>query len=202
MSAQSPQKEMATLGPFYVTEHKAGSYILLKRNPNYWKKDAAGKQLPYLDSVRLDIEQNPEIEALRYRRGEIHLISVVSPAFFEKTFCGKNPNVGPGRRPVHDNRTTMVQPGAGFSYPSLQTGVVYFHKFPAGPSRKRLTGQTWRGLFFHGRAQPAIGIVSPSNKFWFNTSLKPHPYDTADALRKLRQDGFRLDVRDAQGQEW
>src|SRR5689334_16719280 len=84
MSATSPQKEMATLGSFYVAEHKSGAYILLKRNPNYWKKDAAGKQLPYLDSVRLDIEQNPEIEALRYRRGEIHLINTVSPAIFEK----------------------------------------------------------------------------------------------------------------------
>src|SRR5580765_166542 len=84
LSAKSPQKEMAALGPFYVADRKAGSYLLLKRNPNYWKKDAAGKQLPYLDSVRLDIEQNPEIEALRFKRGEVHLINTVSPAIFEK----------------------------------------------------------------------------------------------------------------------
>ncbi len=42
---------------------KPARTLLLKRNPYYWKKDAAGKQLPYLDAVRLDIEQNPEIEA-------------------------------------------------------------------------------------------------------------------------------------------
>ncbi|MCU1219058.1 MAG: hypothetical protein JWN42_255, partial [Candidatus Angelobacter sp.] len=84
LSAKSPQKEMAALGPFYVVERKAGSYIQLKRNPYYWKKDAAGKQLPYLDSIRLDIEQNPEIEAMRYKRGEVHLINTVSPAIFEK----------------------------------------------------------------------------------------------------------------------
>jgi len=84
LSAKSPQKEMAALGPFYVAERKAGSYLLLKRNPYYWKKDAAGKQLPYLDSIRLDIEQNPEIEALRFKRGEVHLINTVSPAIFEK----------------------------------------------------------------------------------------------------------------------
>src|SRR5258708_33237566 len=84
VSAQSPQKEMAVLGPFYVAEHKAGSYIVLKRNPNYWKKDASGRQLPYLDSVRLDIQQNDEIQALRYSRGEIHLINKLPPGIFEK----------------------------------------------------------------------------------------------------------------------
>src|SRR5215467_15159568 len=64
LSSVSPQKEMAALGPFYIAEHKPGSYILLKRNPYYWKKDSSGRQLPYLDSVRLEIEQNREIEAL------------------------------------------------------------------------------------------------------------------------------------------
>src|SRR5262249_11922314 len=84
VSSKSPLKEMAALGPFYVAEHKPGSYILFKRNPNYWKKDSSGRQLPYVDAVRLDIEQNPESEALRYRRGEIHRINTVSPAVFEK----------------------------------------------------------------------------------------------------------------------
>src|SRR5437588_2133215 len=84
ISATSPQKEMATLGAFYIAEHKAGSYILLKRNPYYWKKAPDGKPLPYLDAVRLDIEQNREIEALRFRRGELHLINTVTPAIFEK----------------------------------------------------------------------------------------------------------------------
>src|SRR5262249_53315127 len=51
VSSRSPQKEMAVLGPFYVAEHKPGSYLLLKRNPYYWKKDASGHQLPYLDAV-------------------------------------------------------------------------------------------------------------------------------------------------------
>src|SRR5580692_10676513 len=37
MSAKSPQKEMAVLGPYYVGENKAGSYLILKRNPNYWE---------------------------------------------------------------------------------------------------------------------------------------------------------------------
>ena len=59
---------MAVLGPYYVAENKAGAYLLLKRNPNYWKHDQAGQQLPYIDSVKLDIQQNRDIEALRLKK--------------------------------------------------------------------------------------------------------------------------------------
>src|SRR5215472_13931191 len=114
LSSVSPQKEMAALGPFYIAEHKPGSYILLKRNPYYWKKDSSGHQLPYLDSVRLEIEQNREIEALRFRRGEIHLINTVSPAIYEK-FSTQD------RSLVHD---------VG---PSADTEQLWFNQVPGAP---------------------------------------------------------------------
>ena len=46
MSAHSPKKEMAVLGPFMVAEYKPGSSVLLRRNPNYWKTDAQGRSCP------------------------------------------------------------------------------------------------------------------------------------------------------------
>src|ERR1700736_2644859 len=51
LSAHSPKKEGAVLGPFQVSEYKAGNYVLLKSNPNYWKKDDRGNRLPYLTSI-------------------------------------------------------------------------------------------------------------------------------------------------------
>src|ERR1700682_982498 len=35
MSARSPKKEAAVLGPFTVGEYRPGSYVLLRRNPHY-----------------------------------------------------------------------------------------------------------------------------------------------------------------------
>jgi peptide/nickel transport system substrate-binding protein len=189
LSAKSPQKEMAALGPFYVADRKAGSYLLLKRNPNYWKKDAAGKQLPYLDSVRLDIEQNPEVEALRYKRGEVHLINTVSPAIFER---------------LSADNASVRDAGA-----STDTEQLWFNQVSASPLpgyKKAWFGSTnfrraiseainrsdLARIVYRGHAVPAIGIISPSNKSWFNSSLKPHPYDTASALHRLQQDGFQL----------
>jgi peptide/nickel transport system substrate-binding protein len=42
LSRTSPLKERAVLGPFRVAEHKAGSSILLARNPEYWKTERGG----------------------------------------------------------------------------------------------------------------------------------------------------------------
>ena len=201
LSATSPQKEMAVLGPFYVTEHKAGSYILLKRNPNYWKKDASGRQLPYLDSIRLDIQQNDEIQALRYSRGEIHLINKLAPGIFEKL----------------SQQSVSVQ-DAGIS---TDTEQLWFNQVPTAPIpdykrvwfastnfRRAISEAINRAdlarIVFHEHASPAVGVVSPANKFWFNSKLKVHPFDPASALRRLQQDGFHMDnamLRDKAGHE-
>jgi peptide/nickel transport system substrate-binding protein len=73
LSARSPQKERAVLGPFRLEEHKPGSHLLLVRNPHYWKRDASGRPLPYLDSIRLEIQQNRELEIVRFRRGQLEV---------------------------------------------------------------------------------------------------------------------------------
>src|SRR6266481_2676350 len=84
MSAKSPKKEMAVLGSYYVAENKAGAYLILKRNPNYWKHDPTGVQLPYIDSVRLDIQQNRDMEMLRLVRGEIDFVNSVDAEYYDK----------------------------------------------------------------------------------------------------------------------
>src|SRR6266481_3963209 len=84
LSAHSPKKEMAVLGPFYVADYSPGSYVLLRRNSNYWKKDKEGKPVPYLDSIRLDIQRNHDIEILRFRRGEIHIINALDADLFDR----------------------------------------------------------------------------------------------------------------------
>ncbi len=191
LSAHSPQKEMAVLGPFYVADYSPGSYVLLRRNPNYWKKDQQGNPLPYLDSVRLDIQRNRDIELLRFRRGEIHLINALDAENFDH-LQKETPAV------VHD---------AG---PGLDSEQMWFNQVPAAPLpehkknwfrvtefRKAISMAIDRAdlcrIVFGGHAQPAFGPVSPANQFWFNSSLPVPKYDSAGALRLLAQAGFRLE---------
>lgn len=200
MSASSPLKEKAVLGPYYVAENKAGSYILLQRNPNYWKHDSAGRQLPYIDSVRLDIQQNRDIEMLRLTRGEIDFVNSIDSEYFDK-LSQQNPGM------AHD---------AGVS---LDSEFLWFNQVPSSPlaayKKAWFTSTNFRRaisesinradlvrIAFRGHAQPAVGPVSPANKFWFNTNLHPHPFDQASALRRLADDGFHMQdgtLRDRSG---
>jgi len=40
-----------TMGPWVAVEYKTDEFMVLRRNPYYWKVDENGKQLPYLDEV-------------------------------------------------------------------------------------------------------------------------------------------------------
>jgi peptide/nickel transport system substrate-binding protein len=185
-SRTSPLRERAVMGPFRIAEHKPGTYILLERNPNYWKTDGA-KRLPYLDAVRLDILQNREMEALRFRQGQIHAITGVDPELFEQ------------------------MPGARDVGPSLEGEQMWFNQAPraAIPDYRRawFASRNFRNavslaihredlcrVVYHGHASPGIGIFSAANLFWLARGLKPHPFDPAAARRLLAEDGFRADA--------
>ena len=42
---------MIGTGPFKLVSWKIGDEMKLEPNPNYWRKDADGVQLPYLDKL-------------------------------------------------------------------------------------------------------------------------------------------------------
>ncbi len=112
MSAHSPKKEAAVLGPFLVAEYKAGSSVLLRRNPNYWKRDSQGRRLPYLDSIRLDIQSNRDVEMLRFKRGELDLINVLDSDYFDRLAASV---VQPGRERSHSRVQARLVPLRQFS---------------------------------------------------------------------------------------
>jgi peptide/nickel transport system substrate-binding protein len=191
LSVHSPKKEMAVLGPFYVADYNPGSHVLLRRNPNYWKKDKEGKPLPYLDSVRLDIQRNRDIELLRFRRGEIHLINALDAEYFDR-LQKETPAV------VHDAGPGLDSEFMWFNQvPSASLPEYKKNWFRATEFRKAISMAINRAdlcrIVFGGHAHPAFGPVSPANQFWFNSSLLVPEYDSAGALRLLAQAGYRLE---------
>ncbi|MCI0351817.1 MAG: ABC transporter substrate-binding protein [Acidobacteriales bacterium] len=202
MSAASPEKEKAVLGAFMLDEYKPGAFVSLKRNPNYWKKDAKGQRLPYVDSVRLDIQQNRDIELLRFRRGEIHLINDLSPELFDR-LASEVPGVTYDAGPSLDAEFMWFNQS-----PNAQIPPYKLEWFRSVNFRRAISSAINRDdisrLVYGKHAQPAVGPVSPANHFWFNSKLKPHAFDRQAALARLQQDGFRLDgatLRDKQGNE-
>ena len=113
-SSRGGMPQNAVLGPFMLAEHKAGQYVLLRRNPYYWKTDSSGKNLPYLDSVRLDIQANRETELLRFRRGELQLFDKLEPEAYQR---------------LHKEGPSTVR-NAG---PSLDAEFFWFNQAPDAP---------------------------------------------------------------------
>jgi peptide/nickel transport system substrate-binding protein len=200
LSAHSGKRELAVLGPFMVADYKPGATVLLKRNPNYWKTDAQGRKLPYLDSIRLDIQPNHDVEMLRFKRGEVDLINSLDSEYFDKL-------AATAPRLVHD---------AG---PSLDSEQMWFNEVAKSPlpgyKKNWFRSATFRRaiseavnredlsrVVFRGHAQAAVGPVSPANKFWFNSKLKAEAYSPDLALKALQGDGFRIEngtLKDKEG---
>ena len=170
MSAHSPKKEAAVLGPFMVAEYKAGSSVLLRRNPNYWKKDSQGRRLPYLDSIRLDIQSNRDVEMLRFKRGELDLINVLDSDYFDR-LAASSPRL------AHDAGASLDSDFMWFNQVATAPIPEYKRAWFRSTNFRRAISQAINRddlsrVVFNGHAQPAVGPVSPANKFWFNSKLK------------------------------
>lgn len=202
LSAHSPNKERAVLGPFMVADYKAGSTVVLKRNPNYWKTDEHGRKLPYLDAIQLDIQPNRDVEMLRFKRNEIDLVNSLDSEYFDK-LAGTSPQL------VHDAGASLDSEQMWFNQVSKAPLPAYKKAwFRSATFRRAISEAINRNdmakVVFRGHAQPAVGPVSPANKFWFNSKLKPQPYDPEVALKALQAEGFRLEkgaLKDKDGNE-
>jgi peptide/nickel transport system substrate-binding protein len=200
MSAKSPQKEMAVLGPYFVGENKAGSYLILKRNPNYWEKDPSGRPLPYIESVRLDIQQNRDIEMLRLTRGEIHFINSLDAEYFDKV-AAQDPSMARDAGASLDSEEMWFNQVAKSPLPDYKKAWFTSTNFRRGIS-EAINREDIARIVFRGHARPAVGAVSPANKFWFNAKLQAHPFDQKSAMQRLALDGFHLQdgvLRDREG---
>jgi peptide/nickel transport system substrate-binding protein len=176
------------LGPFMVAEQKAGEYVLLKRNPYYWKKDTAGHSLPYLQTVKLYVLSNRDTELLRFRRGDIHLIDRMLPESYEE-MRSDDPSAVRDLGPSVEGEQLWFNEVAKSPLPPYKKSW-----FRSGNFRRAISMAINRAdlarVAFRGHATPSIGMVSPANKFWFDANLKPQTYDPNGALEMLKQDGF------------
>jgi peptide/nickel transport system substrate-binding protein len=174
----------------------------LKRNPNYWKTDEQGHKLPYLDSIQLDIQPNRDVEMLRFKRNEIDLINALDSEYFDK-LASTSPQL------VHDAGASLDSEQMWFNQVAKSPLPGYKKAWFCSANFRRAVSEAINRddlakVVFRGHAQAAIGPVSPANKFWFNSKLKPQPYSPEAALRALQGEGFRLEngaLKDKDGNE-
>jgi peptide/nickel transport system substrate-binding protein len=191
LSERSSKKEAAVLGPFMLADYKPGASVLLKRNPNYWKTDEQGRKLPYLDSIRLDIQPNRDVEMLRFKRGELDLINSLDTDYFDK-LAASSPQLVHDAGPSLDSEQLWFNEVAKAPIPAYKKNWFRSANFRRAISQA-INREDLSRIVYRGHARPALGPFSPANKFWFNNNLKPQIYSPDAALRTLQAEGFRME---------
>ncbi|WP_206922150.1 ABC transporter substrate-binding protein [Alicyclobacillus suci] len=86
-------KPMGT-GAFEMKSNNHNTVVLTK-NPHYFQKDASGNQLPYLNQITFTYNNNEQLEAMRFERGETALLGFNTRGIPASSYQGfiSNPNL-------------------------------------------------------------------------------------------------------------
>jgi peptide/nickel transport system substrate-binding protein len=187
---------MAGLGPFVVSEYVPGQRVTLTRNTRYWRKDAAGGPLPYLDGVVLEIASGQDAEVQRLESGTIDLLTQadIRPQDYATV-----------KRLRDRGALTLIDVGTG-----VDPNVLWFNLAKTRPGRAYLQKAEFRqavsyavdrdaivNSVYLGAAVPVYGPVTPGNRVWFSEAAPKYPHDLARARALLATIG--LTDRNADG---
>ncbi len=193
--AGSDPSEIAGLGPFRLAEYVPGQRLVLARNPHYWKVDAAGRRLPYLDELAFVFVSSQDAQAIRFQSGETDVIDGLSA----ENFAVLERDAAAGRYRLFD-----LGPGlnyhflffnqndlAGRGLESIERKQAWFGdlEFRRAVS-EAVDREALARLVFEGRAEPLATHVSSGNKLWRNEAIGPPAHDPEAARRRLTAAGF------------
>ena len=197
----TPPASMAGLGPFVISEYVPAQRMTFARNPHYWRKDAAGGQLPYLDRIDMQFVQSQDAEMLRMQSGALDVMTQadVSPE-----------NIASLRRLRDQGAVQIAEPGVG-----VDPIMLWFNLTPAGAARLAKTKPYLQRVEFRqaisyavdrealantlylGAAVPVYGPVTPGNRVWYSDAAPKYPHDAARAKALLA--GLGLTDRNGDG---
>lgn len=68
-------------GPFAMVAWEEGQALVLKKNEQYFERDAAGERLPYLDGVRISFFDSKATEFLEFQQKRLDFINDIDASF-------------------------------------------------------------------------------------------------------------------------
>jgi ABC-type transport system substrate-binding protein len=76
-------------GPFQFVAWEEGQALVMKKNPHYFERDEAGKQLPYLDGIKVSFYDSKATEFLLFRQGKLDFINDIDASFKDEVLTKK-----------------------------------------------------------------------------------------------------------------
>ena len=190
----SEPKMIVTSGAFVVESLTPGERVTLVRNPHFWKRDAAGTQLPYLDKLVLEIVADPNKTLSSLNQNALDLADRIRPTDYVSLTSASGPvkavDMGPGmgtdylwfnlNRSKKSGEQLDDKPKfRWFSDKRFRQAVSF------AIDRNSISSTALRGL-----ATPIYGFVSPANGIWADPNIPKTEYDLDKARQQLKDAGF------------
>jgi peptide/nickel transport system substrate-binding protein len=180
---------IAGAGPFRLRDYVPGERISLERNPHFWKRDPAGRVMPYLDEVLVLFTAGDDARVTRFLAGDADVIAGFGAGSYAVLSSAREKT----GYDLHDA-------GAGLDYTFLLFNLNpgkskswfqsagFRHAVSAAADREAIVR-----LVYRGRATPIWGHVTPGRRGWIDASLPNPPRSIERARGLLRGDGFKWD---------
>jgi peptide/nickel transport system substrate-binding protein len=189
----APPASVVSSGPFVVASAAAAERIVLKRNPYYWKRDAQGTQLPYLDELTLQVVPDANQTRVGLDQGTIDIVDRLRPTDYASLLDAGGAvrafDLGPGLGVDYIWFNLNVAKADGTRLHPIKLAWFSEVRFRRAVSmaidRDSIARSTLRGL-----ATPLYGVVSPANRAWANPDLPKITYDLVQAASLLEEAGF------------
>src|SRR6185503_14077043 len=181
----TPPADVVGLGPFVIQEYVPGQRLVFARNTKFWRKDEAGRTLPYLDAIELQFVADQNAEVVRLQAGQTDMMS--KEVRFEDLAALQDLQKK-GKVLLYEAGTTIapdmlwfnLDPSAAVAKtrPWLQREELR-HAISAAVDRRAVVN-----TIFLGEATELAGPITAGHKGWFLPDLKP-PSGGAEKAKEL-----------------
>lgn len=181
-------------GPFKFSRWDFDKELVFDKNPNYWGKDEAGNQLPYLDGMQMTFTQSSETEYLDFVNGryDFHLPSSETI----DQLIDENGNLtDPQSRDFNMVRQPWLQ--------TVFFGMMQDAKLPGGMNGPFVGNKKLRQALNYAvdrekiikyvlknRGTPASNGPLPVGMPGYNPGIKGYTYDKEKAMQLLDEAGY------------
>lgn len=160
-------------GPFEFVSWTLNSQSQWKKNTKYWRKDAAGRQLPYLSNLTFKVIPDPSSRNQALQSGSVDMIWTQDNPSIKALGSMKGITY---RTDANDSRSPAVNCLLLNTSGTLNQYFAWAGQFAAlgipGSLSYLLQGQTPPALVQQHNLNPAPGAVDPTTLTW-NPALKP-----------------------------
>jgi peptide/nickel transport system substrate-binding protein len=188
----TPPDQITGLGPFMLADYIPGQRLVFTRNPRYFRTDAAGAPLPYLDSLVVEVVSEQDTDLLQLQSGELDVMtSEIRPQDY-----------APLKRAADAGRLQLLDLGAAYDpetlWFNLKPGAFGGDPRAAWLQRDEfrqavsfaVDRQQFADMVYLGAAVPVYGPITPANKKWYSSAVPKTPYDPARAKTLLASIGL------------